>query len=77
MSTDLDLVDRHTFLHVGYKTSQCRKWAFVASIDQHGEAHDFDALMLPEEQDDKAMAARIWMRAYCDASERRVEDHNR
>ena len=73
ISTELDLVDRHTFLHVGYKISQCGKWAFVASIDQHGETHDFDEWMLPEEQDDEALAAHIWKCALDIATQANVE----
>ncbi|ESK87950.1 proteophosphoglycan ppg4 [Moniliophthora roreri MCA 2997] len=36
----LDVMDRHTLLHVGYQVSYCGKWILAAIIDQRGEAHD-------------------------------------
>ncbi|KAF8628169.1 hypothetical protein AX17_006039 [Amanita inopinata Kibby_2008] len=36
----LDVMDRHTFMHVGYQLSSCGKWLLAACIDQRGEAHD-------------------------------------
>ncbi|KAG6890760.1 hypothetical protein C0992_012732 [Termitomyces sp. T32_za158] len=36
----LDVLDRDTFLHVGYQVSQCGKWILAACTDQRGEAHD-------------------------------------
>jgi mediator of RNA polymerase II transcription subunit 13, fungi type len=38
--TSLDVMDRHTLLHVGYQVSYCGKWILAAIIDQRGEAHD-------------------------------------
>ncbi|GAW06244.1 proteophosphoglycan ppg4 [Lentinula edodes] len=35
----LDVLDRHTFLHVGYRISLCGRWILAACIDQRGEAH--------------------------------------
>ncbi|KAJ6497407.1 mediator complex subunit 13 C-terminal-domain-containing protein [Mycena sanguinolenta] len=36
----LDVVDAGTFLHVGYRFSECGKWILCACVDQRGEAHD-------------------------------------
>ncbi|KAG6836869.1 hypothetical protein H0H93_002112 [Arthromyces matolae] len=36
----LDIMDRDTFLHVGYQISPCKKWVFAACVDQRGEGHD-------------------------------------
>jgi mediator of RNA polymerase II transcription subunit 13 len=36
----LDVMDRHTFMHIGYQVSPCGKWILAACIDQRGEAHD-------------------------------------
>ena len=36
----LDVLDRWTLLHAGYKISSCRKWIMVACVDQRGEAWD-------------------------------------
>ncbi|KAF9074701.1 mediator complex subunit 13 C-terminal-domain-containing protein [Rhodocollybia butyracea] len=40
LDASLDVLDRHTFLHVGYQLSSCGKWILAACIDQRGEAHD-------------------------------------
>lgn len=36
----LDVVDAGTFLHVGYRFSECGKWILCACVDQRGEAHE-------------------------------------
>jgi mediator of RNA polymerase II transcription subunit 13 len=36
----LDVMDRHTFMHIGYQVSPCGKWILSACVDQRGEAHD-------------------------------------
>jgi mediator of RNA polymerase II transcription subunit 13 len=36
----LDVVDAGTFLHVGYRFSECGKWILCACADQRGEAHE-------------------------------------
>ncbi|GLB33323.1 putative component of the SRB8-11 complex [Lyophyllum shimeji] len=41
----LDVMDRDTFLHVGYQVSQCGKWILAACVDQRGEAHDLGVWM--------------------------------
>jgi len=36
----LDVLDRWTLLHAGYRVSSCGKWVMVACVDQRGEAWD-------------------------------------
>jgi mediator of RNA polymerase II transcription subunit 13, fungi type len=36
----LDVMDRYTFVHIGYQVSPCGKWILAACVDQRGEAHD-------------------------------------
>ncbi|TFK43128.1 mediator complex subunit 13 C-terminal-domain-containing protein [Crucibulum laeve] len=36
----LDVMDRHTLLHVGYCISHCGKWILATCVDQRGEAYD-------------------------------------
>lgn len=36
----LDVLDRHTFIHVGYQLSSCGRWILAACTDQRGEAQD-------------------------------------
>ncbi|KAF8075930.1 mediator complex subunit 13 C-terminal-domain-containing protein [Lyophyllum atratum] len=36
----LGVMDRITFLHVGYQVSPCGKWILASCVDQRGEAHD-------------------------------------
>jgi mediator of RNA polymerase II transcription subunit 13 len=51
--TSLDVVDRFTFLHVGYRISPCRKWVFACCVDQRGEEYDLGLwLVSPPESGD-------------------------
>ncbi|KAJ3540572.1 hypothetical protein NMY22_g4236 [Coprinellus aureogranulatus] len=45
--TGLDVVDRFTFLHIGYQISQCRKWIFACCIDQRGEEYESALWLVP------------------------------
>ncbi|KAH9052639.1 mediator complex subunit 13 C-terminal-domain-containing protein [Lactarius vividus] len=56
----LDVVDRHTLLHVGYRLSSCGKWIFTCCIDQRGEAHDLAVWLLPNESPEAFIAQRLW-----------------
>ncbi|KIM42937.1 hypothetical protein M413DRAFT_26897 [Hebeloma cylindrosporum] len=38
--TSLDVMDRHTLLHVGYHLTACGRWILACCVDQRGEAHD-------------------------------------
>ncbi|KAF9004956.1 hypothetical protein BDZ89DRAFT_1169049 [Hymenopellis radicata] len=39
-SVSLDVMEKGTFLHVGYAISDCGKWLFASCVDQRGEGHD-------------------------------------
>ncbi|KAH8999531.1 mediator complex subunit 13 C-terminal-domain-containing protein [Lactarius akahatsu] len=56
----LDVVDRHTLLHVGYRLSSCGKWVFTCCVDQRGEAHDLAVWLLPNESPEAFIAQRLW-----------------
>ena len=56
----LDVVDRHTLLHVGYCLSRCGKWVFACCVDQRGEAHDLAVRLLPNESPEAFIAQHLW-----------------
>lgn len=56
----LDVVDRHTLLHVGYKLSSCGKWLLACCVDQRGEAHDLAVWLLPSESPETFTAQHLW-----------------
>ena len=56
----LDVVDRHTLLHVGYQLSSCGKWLLACCVDQRGEAHDVTVWLLPSESPETFIAQHLW-----------------
>ncbi len=56
----LDVVDRHTLLHVGYQVSSCGKWLLACCVDQRGEAHDLAVWLLPSESPETLIAQHLW-----------------
>lgn len=36
----LDVLDRHTLLHVGYHLTSCGRWIIACGVDQRGEMHE-------------------------------------
>ncbi|KAF9458006.1 mediator complex subunit 13 C-terminal-domain-containing protein [Collybia nuda] len=65
----LDVLDRHTFIHVGYQVSPCGKWILAACIDQRGEGHDLGVWLTqtPGEDDSDGdvsdemfLAKKVW-----------------
>jgi mediator of RNA polymerase II transcription subunit 13 len=56
----LDVVDRHTLLHVGYRLSSCGKWVFACCVDQRGEAYDLAVRLLPSESPEAFIAQHLW-----------------
>lgn len=65
----LDVLDRHTFIHVGYQVSPCGKWILAACIDQRGEGHDLGVWLTqtPGEDDSDGdvsdemfLARKVW-----------------
>jgi hypothetical protein len=61
--TSLDVMDRHTFLHVGYQISPCGKWILAACVDQRGEAHDVGVWLTqtPGDAGEEAQCAELYM----------------
>ena len=56
----LDVVDRHTLLHVGYQVSHCGKWLLACCVDQRGEAHDLAVWLLPNESPETFISQHLW-----------------
>jgi mediator of RNA polymerase II transcription subunit 13, fungi type len=56
----LDVVDRHTLLHVGYQLSSCGKWLLACCVDQWGEAHDLTVWLLPSESPETFTVQHLW-----------------
>ena len=69
----MDVVDRHTLLHVGYQLSSCGKWLLVCCVDQRGEAHDLTVWLLPSESPEVFIAQRLWTFAVNVAKRANVE----
>lgn len=56
----LNVMDRHCFVHVGYRLSKCRKWLLAACIDERGEAHDLAVWNIPyHSEDDQSLSGDI------------------
>ncbi|KAH6915454.1 mediator complex subunit 13 C-terminal-domain-containing protein [Coprinopsis sp. MPI-PUGE-AT-0042] len=58
----LDVLDRFTLLHVGYKLSPCQKWVLVSVIDQRGECFEQELFFIP--QDDPEVEGELGQAAY-------------
>jgi Mediator complex subunit 13 C-terminal. len=61
--SSLDVMDRHTFLHVGYQISPCGKWILAACVDERGEAHDLGVWLTqtPGDAGEEAKCAELYM----------------
>lgn len=55
----LDVMDRHTLLHVGYRFSTCGKWLFAACVDQCGESYDLGTWLIQDEIETSAVV-QVW-----------------
>ncbi|KIJ70634.1 hypothetical protein HYDPIDRAFT_172404 [Hydnomerulius pinastri MD-312] len=55
----LDVLDRHTFLHVGYRFSSCGKWLLASCVDQRGESFDVGSWLTQDEVETSAVL-QIW-----------------
>ena len=55
----LDVLDRHTFLHVGYRFSVCGKWLLAACVDQRGESYDLGSWLTQDEVETSAIL-QVW-----------------
>ena len=47
----LNTLDRHNFLQVGYRLSECKNWLLAACTDERGEAHDVAVWAVPHQND--------------------------
>jgi mediator of RNA polymerase II transcription subunit 13 len=56
----LDVIDRHTLLHIGYQTSVCGKWILAAAVDERGEAHDLGVWLYDSANGEKGLVELIW-----------------
>lgn len=56
----LDVVDRHTLLHVGYQVSPCGKWLMAACIDQRGESHELGLWLTQSESVETQSVNQVW-----------------
>ena len=56
----LDVVDRHTLLHVGYQVSPCGKWILAACVDQRGEAHDLGVWFKQNDAVETQIVVQVW-----------------
>ncbi|KAL4075601.1 mediator complex subunit 13 C-terminal-domain-containing protein [Scleroderma citrinum] len=55
----LDVLDRHTFLHVGYRFSSCGKWLLASCVDQRGESYDVGSWLTQDEVETSAVI-QVW-----------------
>lgn len=77
----LDVMDRHTFLHVGYGLSPCGKWILAACVDQRGEAHELGVWLTqspgedgePEISRETYMIKKVWNFAIAFSKKANVE----
>jgi mediator of RNA polymerase II transcription subunit 13, fungi type len=58
----IDVVDRHTLLHVGYTISSCGRWLLAACSDARGENYNLGTWLLMDESEnkDKVIADKVW-----------------
>lgn len=56
----LDVLERHTFMHMGYRISSCGKWVFAACVDQRGEAHDLGVWLAQKENLEAHLVHQLW-----------------
>lgn len=55
----LDVLDRHTLLHIGYKFSPCGKWLLAACVDQRGESYDLGT-WLTQDEIEMSTILQVW-----------------
>ncbi|KAI6128559.1 mediator complex subunit 13 C-terminal-domain-containing protein [Pisolithus croceorrhizus] len=55
----LDVLDRHMFLHVGYRFSSCGKWLLASCVDQRGEGYDVGSWLTQDDVETSAVV-QIW-----------------
>ena len=55
----LDVLDRHTLLHVGYRFSTCGRWLLATCVDQRGENYDLGTWLIQDELETSAVV-QVW-----------------
>ena len=68
----LDVLDRHTFLHVSYRLSGCGKWLLAACVDQRGESYDLGC-WLTQDDVETSTILQVWNFALQTARRTNVE----
>ncbi|EMD41184.1 hypothetical protein CERSUDRAFT_111735 [Gelatoporia subvermispora B] len=58
--TSLDVLERHTLLHVGYHTTPDNRWLLAACVDERGEGHEVTAWLLPTESTEDFITSQVW-----------------
>ncbi|KAI0051453.1 hypothetical protein FA95DRAFT_278801 [Auriscalpium vulgare] len=69
----LDVLERHTLLHIGYRVSSCGKWLLASCMDQRGEAHDLGVWMMQGEAPETFVVQQLWSFAIAFAKKASVE----
>ncbi|KAH9950139.1 mediator complex subunit 13 C-terminal-domain-containing protein [Amylocystis lapponica] len=72
-ASTLDVIDRHTLLHVGYQVTSCGRWLVAACIDARGEAHDLGTWITPGESLETFVVTKVWDFVRAFASRANVE----
>ncbi|KAI0637629.1 hypothetical protein C8Q77DRAFT_1086914 [Trametes polyzona] len=58
--SSLDVMNRHTLLHVGYQVSSCGRWILAACVDAAGEAHEVKTYLTPDDNVEASVVSQIW-----------------
>ncbi len=58
--SNLGLMDRHTFLHVGYHVTPCKKWIIAACIDERGVSHDMGIWLTQDDFHETQVVGQVW-----------------
>lgn len=69
----LDVVDRFSILHVGYRVSPDGKWLSAACVDQWGEMHDLKAWVMRDDAGEEFIVKSVWALAFNIAARANVE----
>ena len=56
----LDVMDRHTLLHVGYQFTACGRWVVAAAIDQRGESYQLGTFLCDSNDHEKGVVECLW-----------------
>ncbi|CAL1703490.1 unnamed protein product [Somion occarium] len=72
-TSSLDVLERHSMLHVGYQVTPDGKWLLAACIDQRGEAHDLKAWLAPDDADEHFAISNVWSFALAFATKASLE----